>query len=484
MSAAANSSSVPIHPSQNSPRTPRSRHQRKSPAAHGGVSSPSDISPPPMSGVVDQEQFLTSDFLPANAMVAEDGGLSGEDVELENSDGGAAAKKPAWNMPSSGPAAEVGVVMGAESWPALSDSARASPRSPLKAPSHGSVTVPQELPVISLPSPKEVNTSISSPNTHPNNVVPSRHKPMKRSGGNSSHNSISANDSLPQPPSVQQGAAVDTAPSNVGKTGGLGGEHSRDNPNKDGGQRGGTYVGHDSQNQRPYRRSNSGPLTRGDGSHHGTHRRDHGKQDWGNRSFGSRESHGQRVGSRQFMRGPAPSPTFIPPPSVAVRPPFVAPMYTEMPSTLYYVTGPHPDSLRSMPMVPMQSMYYPMIDPHLPSKIVNQIEYYFSNENLVKDLFLRKNMDAAEGWVPIKLIAGFKKMMELTDNIQLILDAVKVSNMVEVQGDKVRRKGDWNKWIMPSLASTVTSPQSINRANQNMLSAHLNNLALDEKAAT
>lgn len=122
---------------------------RKSSAARG-VSSPSDISPPPISGIVDQEQFFTSDFLPANALVAEDGGLSGEDVELDNSDGGAAAKKPAWNMPSSGPTAEVGVVMGAESWPALSESARASPRSPLKAPSHGSVTVVQVLSSLSL----------------------------------------------------------------------------------------------------------------------------------------------------------------------------------------------------------------------------------------------------------------------------------------------------------------------------------------------
>ncbi|KAL8532102.1 hypothetical protein ACS0TY_008641 [Phlomoides rotata] len=483
MSMAANSaSSVPVHPSQNSPR---SRQSRKPSAAARGISSPSDISPPPMSGIIDQEQFFSSsssmapDFLPANAMVAEDGGgLSVEDVELENSDGGAAAKKPAWNMPSNVPTAEVGVgvVMGAESWPALSESARASPRSPLKAPLQAPVTLPQDLPVVSLPSPKEVSTPVSIPNPHPNQLVPSRQKPMKRGGVNSS---IPVNDSLPQPPSVQQSAAVDPPPSNAGKTGGSGGEHSRDNPNKDGGQRGGTYGGHDSQTQRPYRRSNSGPLTRGDGSHHGNHRRDHGKQDWGNRSFGSRESHGQRVVSRPFMRGPAPNATFIPPPPpVAVRP-FVNPVYQEMQSPVYYL--PHPDSLRSIPMVPIPSMYYPMIDPHLPSKIVNQIDYYFSNENLVKDAFLRQNMDA-EGWVSIKLIAGFKKMMMLTDNIQLIADAIKASNMVEVQGDKVRRKGDWNKWIMPQ--NTVTSPQSINWSNQNMLPAHLSSLALDEKAAT
>ncbi|CAI8591808.1 unnamed protein product [Vicia faba] len=48
-----------------------------------------------------------------------------------------------------------------------------------------------------------------------------------------------------------------------------------------------------------------------------------------------------------------------------------------------------------------------------------------------------------QGWVPIKLIAGFKKVLLLTDNIQLIMDAVRTSPVVEVQGDKIRR----NNWI-------------------------------------
>ncbi|TYJ45808.1 hypothetical protein E1A91_A02G081900v1 [Gossypium mustelinum] len=38
-----------------------------------------------------------------------------------------------------------------------------------------------------------------------------------------------------------------------------------------------------------------------------------------------------------------------------------------------------------------------------------------------------------QGWVPIKLIAGFKKVSLLTDNIQLITDALQSSTVVEVQ---------------------------------------------------
>ncbi|KAH6820780.1 hypothetical protein C2S53_018965 [Perilla frutescens var. hirtella] len=512
MATASNTSSAPIQ-AQNSPR---GRQSRRSLAARGMPSPPppSDASPPflPIAGIVDQEQFLTSssttpsDSLPikeastAAVALGEDGFTSAvaEDFQLENGENGAAAKKPAWNKPSNGAAAEASVVMGAEAWPALSESARASPKSPstysLKALSHGSIDVSQDMVVGSLSSPKEVGTSISSPNSVSNHVVPSRPKreSIKRSGGSlSPHTLPTTADNLSQTPPIQHNSMVDTPPhtphsTGTTKFGGSGGEASKDNTiiNKDGGHRGGSYSGNE-QPQRAFRRNNSGPLTRGDGSYHGSHggRRDQerGKQEWGHRSFGSRENHGsqQRTGSRPFLRGPAPNAPFVPPPPVAVRP-FVAPVvYTEMPSPVFYVPGPHPDSLRPMSMVPMPSMFFSMHDPHLPSKIVSQIDYYFSNENLVKDTYLRQNMDG-EGWVSIKLIAGFKKVMLLTDNIQLILDAIKVSNVVEVQGDKVRRKNDWMKWIMTPV---LTSPQSLNRS-QNMLAAHLNNVTLDEKAST
>lgn len=47
---------------------------------------------------------------------------------LENGPNGNVGKRPAWNKPSNGPAPDVGAVMGAVSWPALSESTRASPK--------------------------------------------------------------------------------------------------------------------------------------------------------------------------------------------------------------------------------------------------------------------------------------------------------------------------------------------------------------------
>lgn len=125
-------------------------------------------------------------------------------------------------------------------------------------------------------------------------------------------------------------------------------------------------------------------------------------------------------------------------------------MIADVPQPVFYVQSP--ESLRGvvpiMPQVAAHPMYYPPFpDPQLHVKIMNQIEYYFryfiaffyfldlllacdilvllgtkqlfnfkfcfcSNENLVKDTFLRQNMDE-QGWVPIKLIAGFKKVSVL-----------------------------------------------------------------------
>jgi len=50
-------------------------------------------------------------------------------------------------------------------------------------------------------------------------------------------------------------------------------------------------------------------------------------------------------------------------------------------------------------------------------------EYYFSNENLIKDFFLRRQMDA-DGWIAVELLASFRRVRIHTGsvNTQLIVD--------------------------------------------------------------
>ena len=89
-------------------------------------------------------------------------------------------------------------------------------------------------------------------------------------------------------------------------------------------------------------------------------------------------------------------------------------------------------------------LYIPVPEP-LPVLLLKQIDYYFSDANLVKDDYLRSNMDD-QGWVPIAIIASFPRVKSLTTNVQLILDSLRSLTIVEVQDDKARRRNEWKKW--------------------------------------
>lgn len=63
--------------------------------------------------------------------------------------------------------------------------------------------------------------------------------------------------------------------------------------------------------------------------------------------------------------------------------------------------------------------------------------------------------------------------MELTDNVPLILDALRTSSVVEVQGDKVRRQNDWKRWILPASVHPPDVPgsQGLGKFSHDMLIA-------------
>ncbi|XP_053488346.1 la-related protein 1B isoform X3 [Ictalurus furcatus] len=80
--------------------------------------------------------------------------------------------------------------------------------------------------------------------------------------------------------------------------------------------------------------------------------------------------------------------------------------------------------------------------------IKRQIEYYFSLRNLERDFFLRRKMDA-KGFLPISLIAGFRRIQALTTDVSLIMEAVKSSDVVELVDEQIRRKDDPEHWPIP-----------------------------------
>ncbi|XP_058667280.1 la-related protein 6 [Ammospiza caudacuta] len=75
-------------------------------------------------------------------------------------------------------------------------------------------------------------------------------------------------------------------------------------------------------------------------------------------------------------------------------------------------------------------------------KLIAQIEYYFSDENLEKDAFLLKHVRRNKmGYVSVKLLTSFKKVKHLTRDWRTTAYALKYSSTLELNDDnkKVRR---------------------------------------------
>ena len=75
----------------------------------------------------------------------------------------------------------------------------------------------------------------------------------------------------------------------------------------------------------------------------------------------------------------------------------------------------------------------------LKTSIVAQIEYYFSVQNLLKDMYLRQLMDDQQ-FVSLADMAGFNRIARLTNDLQLIEQALRTSTVVEVIDGKVRKR--------------------------------------------
>lgn len=82
-------------------------------------------------------------------------------------------------------------------------------------------------------------------------------------------------------------------------------------------------------------------------------------------------------------------------------------------------------------------------DEELIEKIIKQVEFYFSDVNLLKDAFLLKHVRRnKQGFVSIKLITSFKKVKSLTKDYRVVAHSLTLSDKLELNDEckKVRRK--------------------------------------------
>ncbi|KAI5862685.1 hypothetical protein GGS23DRAFT_87948 [Durotheca rogersii] len=89
---------------------------------------------------------------------------------------------------------------------------------------------------------------------------------------------------------------------------------------------------------------------------------------------------------------------------------------------------------------------------HILQVVLSQVEYYFSINNLCKDWYLRKYMDS-QGFVPLSVIASFKRMQEIAQDYQIVRIACEHSPHIEFVWtddgqDKVRRRDKWEPWVL------------------------------------
>eukprot|EP00434_Breviolum_minutum_P005831 symbB.v1.2.005142.t1/scaffold226.1/size261315/21 len=87
----------------------------------------------------------------------------------------------------------------------------------------------------------------------------------------------------------------------------------------------------------------------------------------------------------------------------------------------------------------------------LVTKAKAQIEYYFSTQNLVKDVHLRKNVMDTQGWVSFSGLIQFPKLVAIFQgDPTIILDAIHALPQLEMKPDHsaVRLKDNWQKWVL------------------------------------
>lgn len=193
------------------------------------------------------------------------------------------------------------------------------------------------------------------------------------------------------------------------------------------------------------------------------------------------------MGQRPFIRppfyGPAPSfvdgSNFLGPPGPPGPPGPI--YYLHHPPPFGAVRAPYPPHLLPPPMPGTRMPTSPMLT--LRASIMKQIEYYFSDENLQSDHYLLSLMDS-HGWVPISIIAGFKRVKSMSTDIQFILDSLQASSTVEVQGNNVRRRDEWFKYIRTAADQKSSLPSSTPQKQSSEQAVHdLKNKEPNEESA-
>eukprot|EP00903_Cladosiphon_okamuranus_P016863 g15548.t1 len=88
------------------------------------------------------------------------------------------------------------------------------------------------------------------------------------------------------------------------------------------------------------------------------------------------------------------------------------------------------------------------------SMAVKQIEFYFTVENLCKDIFIRSYMDE-EGYIPIAFVANFPGVARFGVELADITAGILASDTLQVdtENETMRMRENWEVWLLPNQAT-------------------------------
>jgi hypothetical protein len=103
---------------------------------------------------------------------------------------------------------------------------------------------------------------------------------------------------------------------------------------------------------------------------------------------------------------------------------------------------------------------------YLASMAVQQIEYYFSVDNLCRDTYLRAHLDE-EGWVPLAFICNFPTVASFAaDYLEIVKTLQEVSSVLEYDeaNETLRLKEKATAWLLPNGRGGVGCPRWLKQA--------------------
>ena len=88
------------------------------------------------------------------------------------------------------------------------------------------------------------------------------------------------------------------------------------------------------------------------------------------------------------------------------------------------------------------------------ASVLKQVQYYFSDENLAGDSFMREKISAdPEGWVALSVVLNFNRMSRMQLSVEEAAEILEASTELEVDGsgERLRRRAPLPPQVGASL---------------------------------